>query len=78
MATRDASPWAAHNAKLTWLVLGGDPAARSHRAEQHELSGNKAKLGKAVQGGFGVTSGLWRWEIGNTKQHQEQAEATQN
>ena len=22
------------NGKLTWLVLGGDPAARSHRVEQ--------------------------------------------
>ena len=22
------------NVKLTWLVLGGDPAARSHRVEQ--------------------------------------------
>ena len=24
----------AGTSKLTWLVLGGDPAARSHRAEQ--------------------------------------------
>ena len=24
----------ATHGKLTWLVLGGDPAARSHRAEQ--------------------------------------------
>ena len=24
----------AHDCKLTWLVLGGDPAARSHRVEQ--------------------------------------------
>ena len=23
-----------HLSKLTWLVLGGDPAARSHRVEQ--------------------------------------------
>ena len=27
-------PTTAQSFKLTWLVLGGDPAARSHRVEQ--------------------------------------------
>ena len=26
--------WVNYHFKLTWLVLGGDPAARSHRVEQ--------------------------------------------
>jgi len=26
--------WVSDYCKLTWLVLGGDPAARSHRVEQ--------------------------------------------
>ena len=42
MPRTGGGPWATHAThvtdtglgKLTWLVLGGDPAARSHRVEQ--------------------------------------------
>ena len=44
--------------KLTWLVLGGDPAARSHRVEQFTALGGGSQsiwisgLGNEVDGGL--------------------------
>ena len=57
--------------KLTWLVLGGDPAARSHRVESHDETSRLAAVRSSNRAYRAFVVPLLSESFGSTNFHLE-------